>query len=56
MPTIIETIPTPVAEQAALAFSAVLAVDKGVQSKVQPVCDGWLVIADDGLAILFQQT
>ena len=37
----------------ALAFSAILAVDKGVPSEVKPAGKSWLVIADDGQAVKF---
>jgi hypothetical protein len=43
------------AEHVALAFSAVLAVDKGVQSKLVKIRKGWRVIADDGRGVDFWQ-
>ena len=37
----------------ATAFSAILAVDKGVPSDVRRTRGGWLVVADDGKAVRF---
>lgn len=41
-------------QEAALTFSAILAVDKGVASEVGETGDGWLVTAE-GKAVLFQR-
>ena len=51
--TIVETIRTTAPEKAALAFGAILAVDKGVGNIVEPYAGGFLMLAEDGKAILF---
>lgn len=51
--TILQSITTTEPERAALKFSAILAADKGVPSDVRQESGGWIVEADDGLAILF---
>lgn len=43
------------AEQLALVFSACLAADKGVPSEILVVPVGFVVVADDGRAVLFEQ-
>ncbi len=52
---LVKTIKTANPMQAAIAFSAVLAVDKGVQSKVELRGTSALVIADDGKIVKFSK-
>jgi hypothetical protein len=50
---ILQTIPAPDPHKAALAFSAILAADKGYASEVKEHGQGWIVLVEDGKAIVF---
>ena len=53
--TIVSIINTAKSETAAMAFSFLLAADKGVGNTVYTSPVGYLVVADDSRAVLFQQ-
>lgn len=44
------------AEGAALAFSAILSIDKGVASEVTPVAGGFKLTATDGREVVFLES
>lgn len=51
--SIIATITTPTPEATALLFCGCLGADKGVRAEVRAHGAGFIVIADDGRAVVF---
>jgi hypothetical protein len=51
--TIVQTIPAADPRKAALACGAILAADKGYANEVKQHARGWLMVAENGKAILF---
>jgi hypothetical protein len=49
------TIKTTTPEKTALLFSAVLAADKGVPSRIERENGAFVVVADDGQAVRFER-
>lgn len=53
--TIRATITSATPKKTAMIFQAVLAADKGFTSELQPVRHGYLVVASDGQAVMFER-